>query len=243
MNKVALVTGAATRVGRAMALHLAAKGYDIGIHCNSSKTAAEECQKLVEEQGVKATIVVANLADDEQVASIIPKVTAELGELSVLINNASVFNPQKFIDTSPEQFTQDLAINLKAPFFLTQQFAKQITANQAAGEYLVVNMLDSMHASLVSNHFIYRMAKHSLHHLTMLAAKELAPQIRVNGIAPGPALPPPGKDEAHLDKVTKATPLGITSPPDTLVAGLDYLLGAKTVTGQVLYIGSGMHLQ
>ncbi|MBE8182874.1 MAG: SDR family NAD(P)-dependent oxidoreductase [Candidatus Portiera sp.] len=241
MNKVALITGAATRLGRAMALHLAAKGYNLCIHCNSSKADAEECQRLAQEQGVEAMIIAANLSQDDEVAKIIPEVNAKLGEISLLINNASVFHSQKFKDTSKEQFTTDLAINLKAPFFLTQSFAAQAT-QKFAGEYLIVNITDSVHNKLSSNHFLYKISKHALDHFTMQAAKELAPQIRVNAIAPGPALPPPGKDTQYFDQIAKNTPLGIASPPETLLDGLDYLMQAKSVTGQVLYIGSGMHL-
>lgn len=240
-DKVALVTGAATRLGRAMALHLASKGYDICIHCNSSKKDAEECQKLVKEYGVETMIVVANLAQDDEVAKIVPTVNAKLGEISLLINNASVFNQQSFMDTSMQQFTADLAVNLKAPFFLIKDFATQVK-NQPAGELLVVNVTDSVHDKLTSDHFLYRVSKQALHHLTMMTAKELAPQVRVNALAPGPALPPPDKNEHYLSQIAKNTPLGIASPPSTLLHGLDYLIEAKSVTGQVLYIGSGMHL-
>ncbi len=253
MNKVALITGGATRLGRAITLHLASRGYNLCIHCNSSTAEAKVCQGLARDLGVEAIIQVANLAQDDAVAKIIPAVNDKLGEISLLINNASVFNPQDFAATDRHQFTADMAVNLKAPFFLTQDFASQVskktpdtppeqTSTQSTTDPLVVNITDGTHSKLTSKHFLYRITKDSLHHFTMMAAKELAPTIRVNGLAPGPALPPPDKDEKHLERVIKSSPLGIASPPETLLHGLDYLISARTVTGQVLYIDSGMHL-
>lgn len=241
--KVALITGAAQRIGRALTVHLATQGYDIAIHYNNSRQEAEECQRLVQSSGGvrRAMVIQANLDDSKQVTKLIPTVNAELGEISLLLNNAAVFNSEKFLDTTREQFEHDFAINFKAPFFLAQNFARQVSSSNP-GEAMIVNLGDSAHERITSNYFLYRLSKQALHHFTLLAAKELAPLIRVNAIAPGPALPPPDKDESYLKNVASKTPLGIASPPNSLVQGLDYLLTAHTVTGQVLYIDSGMHL-
>lgn len=249
MNNIAFITGGAKRIGREMALALAKNGYDLAIHYNNSEKNAQECQRLIEKLGQKCIIIKGNLYQQEQAKRIIAQIGSELGIISLLINNAAVFNPQFFLDTDQTQFDYDMGVNLRAPFFLTQQFARQVLNNTnkkyyAKGDknFMVVNMLDSSHTKLRKNYFLYQLSKDALYSFTLLAAKSLSPHIRVNAIAPGPVLAPPGKSSNHLQKVALATPLGIASPPDTIVSGLEYLLNAKTVTGQILYISSGMQL-
>ena len=251
MNKTALITGGAKRLGREMAVALTARGYDLAIHYNNSLTEACECQKLVERHNKKCITIQGELTDDAACKDIFDEACSSLGTISLLINNASVFNPQGFMQTDSAQFDKDVGINLKAPFFLTQNFARQIYDNSSTKssttedfpkDLMIVNMLDCNHAKLREDYFLYHLTKNALHHFTLMAAKELAPNIRVNAIAPGAALPPPHKDDAHLQKVSSTAPLGIASPPDTITHGLEYLLDAKTVTGQVLYVASGMQL-
>ena len=259
MNKTALITGGAKRLGREMAVALAARGYDLAVHYNSSLAEARECQKLLEQHNKKCITIQGELTDDAACKKIFDEARSSLGTISLLINNASVFNSQGFMQTDSAHFDKDVGINLKAPFFLTQDFARQIydsssTKSSAAEDspphfqkgfqkdLMVVNMLDCNHAKLREDYFLYHLTKNALHHFTLMAAKELAPYIRVNAIAPGAALPPPHKDDAHLQKVSSTAPLGIASPPDTITQGLEYLLDAKTVTGQVLYVASGMQL-
>ena len=259
MNKAALITGGAKRLGREMAVALAARGYDLAIHYNSSLAEARECQKLVEQHNKKCITIQGELTDDAACKKIFDEARSSLGTISLLINNASVFNSQGFMQTDSAQFDKDMGLNLKAPFFLTQDFARQIYDNSSTKssaaedlppnfqrdfpqDFMIVNMLDCNHAKLREDYFLYHLTKNALHHFTLMAAKELAPNIRVNAIAPGAALPPPHKDDAHLQKVSSTAPLGIASPPDTITHGLEYLLDAKTVTGQVLYVASGMQL-
>ena len=250
-RKLALITGAAQRVGRALALYLAKlpddEAFDIAIHYNNSEKEARECCEQIKaaNKQCRTMAVRARLEDMDDVAKLIPQVNAELGELSLLINNAAVFHPQNFLDTKPEQLRDDLMVNLQAPFRLAQDFAKQAksASTTSPGSAMIVNLLDATCERLASDYFLYHLSKQGLKHFTLQAAKSLAPAIRVNGIAPGPALPPPGKDQAHLDKIVKATPLGVASPPESLTEGLGYLLRSPTVTGQILYIDSGMHLQ
>ena len=240
-TKLALITGAARRVGREFALHLAQKGYNIAIHYSTSTEEARECQELVEKKGVRAILVQAELDDDAQMKKIIPAVNDKMGEISVLINNASVYHTQNFMDTSHEQFRNDLAVNFSAPFFLTQDFARQV--NTEDGNAVVINLIDAGHNNLAQEYFLYHLSKQALYHFTLLAARSLAPKIRVNAIAPGPVLPPPGKDMEYLANVAKNSPIGVVSPPSSLARGLDYLLSSPTVTGQVMYIDSGTHLR
>lgn len=233
---IALVTGGAKRIGRAFVLFLARQGYDIALHYNSAGKEQEETSRLIEKEGVACLPIQADLASQRD--SLFPLINKNLGPCTLLINNVSVFRPGSFMATSRAQFDFDMAVNLTAPFFLSQDFAKQ-----APKASQIINMLDCRIAHISTSHFVYSLSKAALYQFTLMAAKELAPHIRVNGVAPGPALPPPDKDEEHLTKVVNLAPLGIASPPATLVQGLAYLLEAQTVTGQVLFVDSGLHLK
>jgi len=232
----ALVTGAAKRIGRAFVLFLARQGYDIALHYNSASPEQKETSRLIEKEGVSCLPIQADLASQHN--SLFPLINKNLGPCTLLINNVSVFRPGSFMATSEDQFDSDMAVNLRAPFFLSQDFA-----NQAPKGSQIINMLDCRITRVTTSHFVYNLSKVALYQFTLMAAKELAPHIRVNGIAPGPALPPPDKNEEHLAKVVDLAPLGIASPPATLVQGLGYLLAAQTVTGQVLFVDSGLHLR
>ena len=197
MNKTALITGGAKRLGREMAVALAARGYDLAVHYNSSLAEARECQKLVEQHNKKCITIQGELTDDAACKNIFDEARSSLGTISLLINNASVFNSQGFMQTDSTQFDKDVGLNLKAPFFLTQDFASQIYDNSSTKssaaedlpkdfqkDLMVVNMLDCNHAKLREDYFLYHLTKNALHHFTLMAAKELAPNIRVNAIAP-----------------------------------------------------------
>ena len=232
-----MITGGAKRIGKAFALSLARQGYAIGLHYNTATADLAETQKSIEECGVGCFPIQANLADSAAQARILPMLNKELGECSLLINNVSLFHPPTFLETSVEQFDADIAVNLRAPFFLSQDFARQ-----APKDSLIINMLDCRITHINTTYFVYNLTKHAMERFTMMAAKELGPRIRVNAIAPGPALPPADKDESHLEKLVRQAPLKVTSPPPTLTAAADYFLRASTVTGQVLFVDSGLHL-
>ncbi len=232
----ALVTGGAKRIGKAFVLFLARQGYDIALHYNSASQEQKETTRLIEKEGVACLPIQADLTNQQSL--LFPLINKNLGPCTLLINSVSVFRPGSFMNTSKAQFDSDMAVNLRAPFFLSQDFAKQAPKGSQ-----IINMLDCRISRVTTSHFVYSLSKVALYQFTLMAAKELAPHIRVNGIAPGPALPPPDKDEEHLAKVVDMAPLGIASPPATLVQGLAYLLEAQTVTGQVLFIDSGLHLK
>lgn len=236
-KKVALITGGAKRIGKAFALALAQQDYAIGLHYNTATTEVTETKKLIEECGVDCLLIQANLASPTEQACIFPQLRQGLGDCSLLLNNVAVFNPGSFLETRPEQFEQDVAVNLRAPFFLSQDFARQASPGSQ-----IVNLLDCRIAHINTTYFVYNLTKYAMERFTMMAAKELGPDIRVNGIAPGPALPPADKGPAHLEALIKQAPLGVTSPPSTLVVALNYLLQASTVTGQVLFVDAGLHL-
>ena len=233
-KKSALITGGAKRIGRAFAIFLAEKGYSIGLHYRTATNEIDETLKKLEEYGVDCLPIQADLAAAKEQRQIFPLFNKDLGPCSLLINNVSVFNPYSFLETTPEQFDTDIAINVRAPFFLSQDFAQQ-----APPDSLIVNLLDCRIAHINTSYFVYNLTKHTMERFTMMAAKDLGPLIRVNAIAPGPALPPADKNETHLESLIKNAPLRISSPPATLVNALDYLLQAKTVTGQVLFVDSG----
>ena len=243
--KLALVTGSAQRIGRCLALFLAERGYSLALHYHQSGQQALQAQTDIKKRGVACEIFKANLAQSAEVAQLIPQVLKRMGPIDLLINNVSVFNSPNFMASTEKQFDHDVAVNLRAPFFLTQAFAAQVakgTSKSKSYPSLIVNMLDTRITKVQTDYCIYTLTKHALFHLTCIAAKSLAPRIRVNAIAPGPALPPLGTTQARLDKSSTTTPLGAASPPSTLAQGLGYLLDAHTVTGQVLYIDSGQHL-
>ena len=244
--KRALVTGGVQRIGRCLAFCLAQRGYDLALHYHQSRGQALQIQTEIKKHGVACEIFKADLARSTETAQLIPQVQERMGPLNLLINNVAVFNTPDLMASTEEQFNYDLAVNLRAPFFLIQAFAAQV--GQTAGRpknhpALIVNMLDTRINKVRTDYCIYTLTKHALFHLTRIAAKSLAPSIRVNAIAPGPALPPLGDSQTHLDRISAATPLGMASPPASLAQGLAYLLEAQTVTGQVLCIDSGQHLQ
>ena len=234
-EKTALVTGGAKRIGKAFALFLAQQGYDIALHYNTAAKERQDTVAEIEKEKARCLPLQADLSQPKEVASIFPQVEKGLGKCSLLLNNVSVFNPVSFMDTTESQFDFDMAVNFRAPFFLSQHFALQ-----APEESQIINILDCRLTRVNTSYFVYNLSKQALRHFTLMAAKELAPRIRVNAIAPGPALPSETGDP--LEAIIRTTPLQTASPPATLVSALAYLLEARTITGQVLFVDSGLHL-
>ena len=248
--KVALVTGAVKRIGRSLAVCLAKRGYAVALHYHRSEEMAERTLAELKKYSPNSECFRADLSSAAEVADLIPRVVRSMGSADILINNVSVFNPPDFMRTTEEQFDYDMTVNFRTPFFLSQAFAKQVLGESEQNDRtertnaLIVNILDTRIApgKVAKNYCVYTLGKQALHHLTRITARSLAPAIRVNALAPGPALPAPGASAADFDAVVRASPLRVPSPPESLAAGLGYLLDAKTVTGQVLYIDSGQHL-
>lgn len=244
----ALVTGAAKRLGRAMALCLAERGYDIAVHYSGSQEDAEHTAEACRKFGVKAKTFKADLLSVDETAGLVPKVTEALGPLSILINNASIFEYDTLESATQKSWDRHIDSNLRAPLFLTQAFAAQIPeANcDANGEPLahglVINMVDQRVRKLTPEFMTYTIAKMGLWAFTQTAARALAPRIRVNAIGPGPTMQGARQTAEHFAAQRSGTVLERGSSPKGIVQAMNYFIDADDVTGQLLCVDGGQHL-
>jgi NAD(P)-dependent dehydrogenase (short-subunit alcohol dehydrogenase family) len=245
----ALVTGGAQRLGRAMVLELARRGTDVAVHYNSSRAPAEDLAAEARALGVRAAALGADLLDRPATAGLVPAAGAALGApLTVLINNASIFEHDTIETATWESWDRSIGSNLRAPYELIQAFAAQVPrgTRDANGEPIasgcVVNMIDQRVRKLTPQFSTYTIAKVGLWTLTRTAAQGLAPDIRVNGIGPGPTLRGARQSAEHFAAQRAATVLGRGASPEEIVAALGYILDAPGLTGQLLCIDGGQHL-
>lgn len=245
----ALVTGAGKRLGRAMALHLAGVGYDVAVHYASSGQDARQTAAGIEALGRRAALVQADLLDEARVQGLVPAAAAALGgPLTVLVNNASIFEYDNLRSATRAGWDRHMESNLRAPFVLMQAFAAQCppAGRDAAGETtasgLVVNMIDQRVWKPTPEFMTYSLAKAALWALTRTAAQALAPQIRVNAIGPGPTLQGSRQSAAHFARQRAATPLERGANPADVVAALGFFLNSAGVTGQMIATDGGQHL-
>lgn len=236
MKKAALITGAAARLGKATALHFAANGYDIALHYNTSQKEAEETANEIRELGAACQLLQADLADNANYELLIEKAAKAFPALSVLVNNASVFDRGGFLESDQALFAKVQQTNFTAPVFLTQAFAKR----QKKG--CVVNLLDTMVSQYRHAHFFYLLSKKSLLEFTKMAAVELAPDICVNGVCPGYILPAPGYDRAFQQKLEARLPLGKIATPEDIAQAVFLMVSNPALTGQVLFVDGGESL-
>ncbi|MCT8161659.1 SDR family oxidoreductase [Pseudoruegeria sp. SHC-113] len=249
MAQTALVTGAARRLGRAMALYLAERGYDVAVHYQGSEAEAQEVVAQIRAMGRKAEAFQADLVAEEGIQSLYPRVAAAFeGPVTCLVNNASVFDYDNLHTATRESWDRHMQSNLRAPFVLTQALAAQAPAAgvDANGEpiatSLVINMLDQRVRKLTPEFMTYTIAKMGLWAFTQTAARALAPAVRVNAIGPGPTLKGARQSEAHFANQRAATILKRGANPDDITAALGYFLDAPSVTGQLLCTDGGQHL-
>lgn len=244
----ALITGAGGRLGRAMAVALAEQGYDIAVHYAGSEAGAAETAEMCRNFGVRAQTFQADLLDEAATEALVPSVAQAMGPLTVLINNASIFEYDTLATASAESWDRHIGSNLRAPVFLTQAFAAQVpdAPLDAGGEPvalgLVLNMVDQRVRKLTPEFMTYTIAKMGLWAFTQTAAQALAPRIRVNAIGPGPTLQGARQSPDHFAKQRASTVLGRGSSPDGIVRALLYFLGADEVTGQLICVDGGQHL-
>ncbi|MBW0157954.1 SDR family oxidoreductase [Sedimentimonas flavescens] len=244
----ALITGGAKRLGRAMALYLAGRGYDVAIHYNASAAEAEAVAAEARALGVNAVTVQADLLEEAQTAALVDAAARALGgPLDLLINNASIFEYDNIRTATRQGWDRHFESNLRAPFVLIQAFAAQAPKANRGGaepraEALVVNMIDQRVRKPTPEFMTYSLSKAGLWALTQTAAQALAPDIRVNAIGPGPTMQGARQSESHFTRQRAATILERGADPGDICAALGYFLDAHGVTGQLLCVDGGQHL-
>jgi NAD(P)-dependent dehydrogenase (short-subunit alcohol dehydrogenase family) len=248
MTPRALVTGGARRLGRAMAVYLAARGYDVAVHFAASEDEAGETVREIGALGRRGAALGADLLDEGEAAALVARAAEALGgRLTLLVNNASIFEYDTLATATRESWDRHIGSNLRAPFVLTQAFAAQAPGPGEAGgepvaQAMVVNIIDQRVLKPTPEFMTYTIAKMGLWAFTRTAAQALAPAIRVNAIGPGPTLRGARQSEAHFAAQRRATILGRGADAGDVTAALGYLIDAKAVTGQLLCVDGGQHL-
>jgi NAD(P)-dependent dehydrogenase (short-subunit alcohol dehydrogenase family) len=238
-GRCALVTGGAVRVGRALSLGLAAEGARVAIHYNGSAGEAEQVAEKIRSNGGEAVTIAGDLSELAGVHSVADAAVAAWGGLDVLVNNASVFPDARFDATDAEVWDLAMAVNLRAPFFLTQQLAGALGAGDGG---VVVNLVDLAGLQVWGTHVAHGISKAGLVHFTRVAARALAPRVRVNAIAPGTVLPPDDTPEEEIERLARRAPLGRIGEPGDVLSALLYLVRAEFVTGEILTVDGGRAL-
>jgi NAD(P)-dependent dehydrogenase (short-subunit alcohol dehydrogenase family) len=238
MTKTALITGAAKRIGKGLALHLAAQGWNIAIHYNTSADEAIILQDELKSSftNQKFELFSADLNVTSEVENLVPLVIRKMGSIDLLINNASVFDRGDFADTTTEFLDRQMNVNFRAPFILIRNFA------QLAKEGTIINFVDTRIVNNKSNFAAYSLSKKALWELTKMTALELGPKIRVNAIAPGLSLPPEEKGEDYLWKLAENITMKRPGGLEPILKSLDYILNNDYLTGQLLFCDGGENL-
>ncbi len=238
--RAALITGSARRLGRAIALALAEAGFDIALHCFTSTAAAKVTQADIQAKGRRTVLLRADLSLEAQTTQLFADAAASLGPIGVLVNSASQFERDEWQNVTRASWDAHLETNLRAPFVLTQDFAKALPAG---AEGVVINMLDQRVWSLTPHFVSYTVSKAGLWTLTQTMALALAPRIRVNAIGPGPALPSPRQSQAQFDRQTASVPLRHGTTPGEVGRAVLAILAMPSMTGQMIALDGGQHLQ
>ncbi len=238
----ALVTGGARRIGCAIVRALAGAGYAVAIHAHRSLEAAQELAAEIAAAGGTAAVVSADLADHDDVAGLVAAAAAAVGPLTLLVNNASVFEPDGIGHLDRARFDLHYAVNVRAPVFLAEAFAAQAAALPDGVDASIVNLLDQRIFKSTPNYLSYGLAKHALYAATTTLAQALAPRVRVNAVAPGPALPNTRQDAETFARLSRAMPLGRGPSPEEIAEAVLFLAGARSVTGQTIAVDGGQRL-
>jgi NAD(P)-dependent dehydrogenase (short-subunit alcohol dehydrogenase family) len=239
MIKTALITGAAKRVGRAIALDLAQAGYDIALHYRESTKEAEVLAGEIAALGRRSAVVQADLEDEAAVEAILPRAIDRLGPVTVLVNNASLFVRDEVTDVTRAGWDRQLAVNLRAPFVLTQQFARLLPPD---ADGVVINMLDQRVWNYTPHFVSYTVSKAGLWTLTQTLALALAPRIRVNGVGPGPILPNDNQSAEQFRTHWSSLPLQRKIDPADVARTVRFLVESPALTGQMIAVDGGEHL-
>jgi NAD(P)-dependent dehydrogenase (short-subunit alcohol dehydrogenase family) len=238
-KKSVLITGAGKRIGRAIALDLASQGWGVAVHYFTSKDDADDVVGEITRRGGRAVAVQANLALEAETAGLVPAAVEQLGPLTALINNASVFERDEIDSADRESWDRHMETNLRAPFVLSQAFARQLPAEEHG---CIVNILDQRVWSLTPHFISYTLSKAGLWTLTQTLAMALAPRIRVNGIGPGPTLKNDRQSEEHFTAQWENVPLQRPTAPEEICHAIRFILDAPALTGQMIALDGGEHL-
>ncbi len=232
----ALVTGGPRRIGRELVRACAAAGYDVAIHCRREDNDAQAALAEVRAAGRSGGIFPCDLGDEQAVAGLVSRVAAALGPVTLLVNSASLFQNDAFAQIERASWDEHLNINLRAPLVLSRDMAAQGLAGH------IVHILDQRVLAPGPDYFSYTLSKAALWSATRMMAIELAPRVRVNAIGPGPVLANPDQSPAEFEAEAASTPLGRAVDPADIGRALTYLIGATSVTGQMIAVDGGQHL-
>ena len=233
----ALITGGAKRIGRAIALSLAEKGFHISLHYRSSRIEAEEVARNIEQKNVACQLFTCDFNDMEDLSTLIPRVFDRFPDCNLLVNNASIFEQARLLETDQNLFDRQFNTNVKAPFFLSRDFARHCNKGQ------IINILDTKISRTLVEYFAYTLTKKTLFEFTHMAAKELGPAIRVNGISPGLILPSAFRNREDFEKMGKSIPLKRTGSPASVVSAVHFLIDSSFITGECIFVDGGEHLK
>jgi NAD(P)-dependent dehydrogenase (short-subunit alcohol dehydrogenase family) len=237
--EVALVTGGARRIGRAIVLRLAEAGYAVAIHCNSSRTDALALADEIGAAGGRAHVVVADLVDPAAVERIVPEAEAALGPVSLLVNSASSFLVDDLLALDVLTWNRQFSINLRAPSVLAGAMANRLPAERQGA---IVNIVDQRVWKLTPQYYSYTLTKAALLTATTTMAQALAPRIRVNAVGPGPTFANPHNGEVLLAAEAGGTPLGRKVEAADIAEAVLYLARARAITGQMIAVDAGQHI-
>jgi|TARA_A100001391_G_scaffold49640_4_gene30037 NAD(P)-dependent dehydrogenase (short-subunit alcohol dehydrogenase family) len=240
MPPAALITGAADRIGAAIAARLAAEGYAVVIHYRSSGEKAEGLADAIGADGGLAAVLHADLARREDRMGLIASAAEPFGPLTVLVNNASVFEPDSADTLHEDLWDLHMAVHAEAPVFLARDFAAQLPAGEKGN---IVNIIDERVLSLSPDYFSYTLSKSVLWTATRTLAQSLAPRIRVNAIGPGPTLPNTRQSESEFEASRQRLPLQTGADPDEIADGVVSILNLPSMTGQMIALDGGEHLE
>ena len=238
-TRTVLVTGAAKRLGRAIALDLARHGWNIALHYNTSEREARATVEDARTAGVKVAPLRADLMRESDTAELVARAVKELGPLDALINSASLFENDEWVDASRASWDKHMEVNLRAPFVLSQAFAKQLPRDRKGS---IVNLIDQRVLKPTPQFMSYSLSKAGLYWLNTTLAQALAPRIRVNAVGPGPTMRNPRQSETDFAHQREATVLKSGAEPQDVCDAVRYLLDASSVTGQMIAVDGGQHL-
>ena len=236
--RAALITGGSKRIGRAITLALSRAGYAVVVHANSSRNEADKLCAEISAKGGRARDALADLSNDKDVQGLIPAAAA-FGPLTLLVNNAGEFERDEIGSLDRARFDRTVAVNLRAPLFLSEGFAAQAPAGADAS---IVNLLDQRVFKPTPHFVSYSLTKHAMFAATTMLAQALAPKVRVNAVAPGPVLPSPRQSAGDFAAQAATLPLGRGPSPEEIAQAVVFLAQAASVTGQTIAVDGGQHL-